>query len=352
MAEIKRVAIAGVCKPLQASLALYYIILIIQRAQKGRIGTPVMLALVKAGFETTILTRFAQALQDLPADVQTREVDYDSDESLKSALRGQDAVVSTVAMSAITNQKRMIDAAIDSGVKHFIPAEFTVESRHPDARRLPLLASIIDIQDYLTARQDRINWTVINSGAAMEFAFDPPFILDFDNHAATLWDGGDGAVSLSNFGIIAEAVVGVLKQAHRVQDHCVHVHGTTLTQKEALRIARKYSTEQWSVVERDAAAAVEESMAAITSGSDMGPEGLMASMLTLISAMTFGKGHFDGAYKDPDNAWLGVTGAIDDRAVENAIHYRLQKGKAGHATGENLTDVADQLAAKYDEAKS
>jgi hypothetical protein len=226
------------------------------------------------------------------------------------------------------------------------------ESRHPDARRLPLLASVIDIQDYLTARLDRINWTVINCGATMEFAFDPPFILDFDNHSATLWDGGDGAVSLSNFGIIAEAVVGVLKHADRVQNHCVHVHGATLTQKEALRMARKYSTDQWSVMERDAKAAVEDSMAALSSGSDVGPEALMANMLTLISAMTFGTGHFDGAYKHPDNEWLGVTGAISDQAIESAIQYRLQKGMAGHATGENLTDVADQLAAKYDETKS
>jgi hypothetical protein len=29
-------------------------------------------------------------------------------------------------MSAITNQKRIIDAAVSVGVKHFIPAEFTV----------------------------------------------------------------------------------------------------------------------------------------------------------------------------------------------------------------------------------
>ena len=86
----------------------------------------------------------------------------------------------------------------------------------------------------------------------MEFAFDPPFILDFDNHAATLWDDGDGAVSLSNFGIIAEAVVGVLRHADRVQNHRVRVHGVTLSQKEALRIARKFSTDQWSVTQRDA----------------------------------------------------------------------------------------------------
>lgn len=320
-------------------------------AQKGRIGTPIVHALARAGLETTVLTRSAQALQNLPVGVLVREVDYDSNDSLKNALQGQDAVVSTVAMSAIANQKRMIDAAIDVGVKFFIPAEFTVESRHPDARRLPLLASIIDIQDYLTTQQGRISWAVINSGAAMEFAFDPPFILDFDHHAATLWDGGDGAVSLSNFDIIAEAVVGVLKQPHRVQDHCVHVHGATLTQKEALRIARKYSTDQWTVVERDAAAAVAESMAVINSGSDMGAGKLMGTMLTLYSAMAFGTGHFDGAYKNPDNAWLGVMSTIDGDAIDDAINHRLTKGKAGHATGENLTDVADQLGAKYHETK-
>ena len=148
-----------------------FIVLTISRAQKGRIGTPVVLALAKAGFETTVLTRSAQALQGLPDGVQVREVDYDSDDSLKSVLQGQDAVVSTLAMSAITNQKRIIDAAISAGVKHFIPAEFTVESRHPDARRLPLLASVIDIQDYLTARQDphQLDRHQLRSGHGIRF---------------------------------------------------------------------------------------------------------------------------------------------------------------------------------------
>lgn len=240
-----------------------------------------MQALSKAGFETTVLTRSAKGLHNIPDGVQVREVDYDSDDSIKSALQGQDAVVSTVAMSAIPNQKRMIDAAILVGVKHFIPAEFTVETRHPDARRLPLLASVVDIEDYLAERQDRINWNVVGSGAAMEFAFDPPFILDFDNHVATLWDGGDGAVSLSNFEIIAEAVVGVLQQPQRVQDHRVRVDGATLTQKEALRLARKYSDKEWKVAEGDAETAVEESMAALNSSSDLTPEAMMGNMLTL-----------------------------------------------------------------------
>ncbi len=87
--------------------------------------------------------------------------------------------------------------------------------------------------------------------------------------------------------------------------------------------------------ERNAETAVEESMAAINSNSDAAPEVIMGNILTLISAMTFGNGHFDGAYKHPDNDWLGVTGTIDEQSIESAIQYRLQKGMAGHATGKN-----------------
>lgn len=105
----------------------------------------------------------------------------------------------------------MIDAAIAAGIKFIIPAKFIVETRNPIARRLPILASVIDIQDYLATREDQVEWCVINCGACIEFVSDLAFIVDFQNRLATLWDGGEGRLSLGTISIAAKAVAGVLK---------------------------------------------------------------------------------------------------------------------------------------------
>lgn len=50
--------------------------------------------------------------------------DYSSHEDLVSAFKGQDAVVSTVGAPALGDQIKLINAAIEAGVKYFIPSEF------------------------------------------------------------------------------------------------------------------------------------------------------------------------------------------------------------------------------------
>lgn len=315
---------------------------------------PVVHKLAQAGFQTTVLSRDASHLKDLPAGVAVQQVDYDSDESLQKALQGQDAVVSTVAMSGILNQKRMIDAAIAVGVKYFIPAEYTLSTRDPAAQWLPTYATVLEIQSYLAAREHQIKWMVINCGCLMEFTFDTPFVVDFDARAARIWDGGDGAVSFSTFDTVAQAVVGVLRQPERVQNHGVRVHGGSMSQNEVLRLAKKYSEQEWTVQEWEAEPTIKSWMDKLSSGAALEQDQLVEAMFTLIAAATFGKGHFDGAYSNPDNEWLGVETFAGDE-IEEAIRLRVTQGKWAVRSGtdnvESLKDVSDGLAKQFGESK-
>ena len=205
----------------------------------------------KSGYQVTVLTRDAASLKELPSSITLEQVDYDSQTSLERALEGQDALISTVAMSAISNQPRMIDAAIAAGVKLFVPAEYTVNSRDALAQAQPMMASVVAIQKYLATKEDQIAWFVINCGALLEFVLDYPVILNFDRHFATLWDGGEGAVSLSNTTLLAKAVTAVLKQPDRVVDHRLKVHGGIITQNRALEIAKQASSREWTGEQAD-----------------------------------------------------------------------------------------------------
>lgn len=188
----------------------------------------------RSGYEVTVLTRDAANVKDLPSSIKIEQVDYDSQTSLERVLKEQDALISTVAMSAISNQPLMIDAAVAAGVKLFIPAEYTVNSRDTLAQAQPLMSSVVAIQKYLARTGDQIAWFVIKCGALLEFILDHPVILDFDKHSATLWDGGEGAISLSNLPLLARAVSAVLKQPDRVVNHRLKVHGGIITQNRAL----------------------------------------------------------------------------------------------------------------------
>jgi saccharopine dehydrogenase-like NADP-dependent oxidoreductase len=121
--------------------------LILTDEQAGRIGLPILLGLSKSGYQVTVLTRDATHLKDLPPEIKIQQVDYDSDAPLVEALQNQDAIISTVAMSAISSQPRMIDAAIAAGVRIFIPAEYTVNSRDASAQLQPMMSSVVAIQD-------------------------------------------------------------------------------------------------------------------------------------------------------------------------------------------------------------
>jgi hypothetical protein len=309
------------------------------------------LELNKNGYQVTILTRDATRLVDLPSAIRTQRVDYDSDSMLARALHGQDALVSTVAMSAISNQPRLIDAAIAAGVRYFVPAEYTVNSRDATAQAQPMMASVVAVQKYLATKEDQISWFVINCGALLEFVLDHPVILNFDHRSATLWDRGGGEISLSNVPLLGRAVSTVLRDPDRVANHRLKVHGGTVSQNRALEIAKQASSGAWTVEERDSQAAYAASMASLNDGAALPPEQLMAAMLTAYNAASFGKlcdGHFESAYTGPDNTWLGIeeftSGEIEE-AIRKKAAETLSATEASGGKLESLGDVTSEFAA-------
>ena len=320
--------------------------------QVGRIGLPAVIELAKAGFHVTVLSRNAERARDLPAEIQVLQVDYDSSASLSQALQKQDAVICTIAMSAIYVQKSIIDAAVAAGVRYYVPAEYTVNSRDSKAQNQPMLASVLDVQSHLSNYEGRIQWFVINCGALLEFAFEYPFILDFDARIATLWDGGNGGVSLSNIKLVAQAIVAVLKQPDRVMAHRIKVHGGSITQNRALLLAKQHSTQPWTTHKADSERAYLEAMDKLADPSMLSSQELMHNMMAAFAAATFGScdQHFEATYEKPDNDWLGVA-EFASNEIEEAIRVRVIDGTRAFQPGtddtEDLNDVAGDIAVQY-----
>ena len=152
----------------------------------------------------------------------------------------------------------------------------------------PMMSSVVAIQDYLSSKEDDISWFVIN------------------------------AISLSDIPLLARTVSAVLKQPGRVLDHRVKVHGGTITQNQAFEIAQQASESEWTVQHAESQTAYSASLESLNAGTADTPMKLMAAMLTCYSAASFGScdGHFESAYVEPDNSWLGIEQFANGEIVE------------------------------------
>lgn len=135
----------------------------------GALGKPLFDALVKADFEVTALVRSAGKIPNLPATAKEAVVDFASPNSLVTALKGQDAVVSALGSQPGTAQaqKALAQASADSGVKRFIPSDFGSNLDNPEVRKLAVFKDKIELHDDLSrlAKETKLTWTSVNNNA-------------------------------------------------------------------------------------------------------------------------------------------------------------------------------------------
>ncbi len=118
----------------------------------------------------SILTR-ASTTATFPASATTIKADYESEEDLVRAFKGQDAIVSIVGGAGFSQQRTFIDAAIKAGVKRFLPSEYSTNTRSQAVRELlPLFQAKQDILDYLREKDGTgLTWTGLAVGPLLDW---------------------------------------------------------------------------------------------------------------------------------------------------------------------------------------
>lgn len=92
-------------------------------------------------------------------------------EDYVQALQGQDAVVSGLGFEGKPTEKAIIDAAIEAGVKRFLPSEYGVDNTNPAASALsPVFKRKADIIEYLKSKEAAgLTWTAVPTGMWLEW---------------------------------------------------------------------------------------------------------------------------------------------------------------------------------------
>jgi len=207
----------------------------------GATGLPVVQALLQANLEVSVLSRISSTAT-FPEGVNVIKTDY-SHESLVNALRGQEAVVSTISTYSLEQQISIVDAAIEAGVRRFLPSEFGVDtsSRALGEGGLPPALTKTETAAYLKSKEyTGMTWTCVIVGAFFDWSFAFPGILGFNIPAntATIFDGGDVAFEATNLAQIGRAVVAVLSPEHldETANQYVYINSFTITQNQILKL--------------------------------------------------------------------------------------------------------------------
>lgn len=204
----------------------------------GNLGPSIIHALVAANYSVTVLSRTTTT--NLPSTVKVVQVDYTSHASMVSALHGIDVLVSTVSNFGI--QPALIDAAIEAGVRRFLPSEFGADSSgNEKTRALPVYADKVRTQEYLKKQEGDISHTLVHTGAFLDWGLEVGFLVNFEKGArCRIYDGGDRKVSTTLLADIGKAVVGVLQHPENTKNRAVYVQSAAVSQNELLALAMKH----------------------------------------------------------------------------------------------------------------
>lgn len=132
-------------------------------------------SLLSSGFNVFILTR--DASKSSTSGTKAIQTDY-SEASLLEALKGQDAVVSTIGALGTLTQMKLIDAAIVAGVKRYIPSDFALNTPKLGAmeKMLPELymrlkpkATVIEHLKEQAEAHPEFSWTAVGSGPLFDW---------------------------------------------------------------------------------------------------------------------------------------------------------------------------------------
>ena len=226
-------------------------------------------------------------------------------ESLTAGLKGIDAVVSTVASSAIKSQNVLIDAAAIAGVKRFIPSEYASVTTNPKVASFPLYDNVFNIKHQLQekAKAGQLTWTVLACGAFLEFLFAGEGAwLDFADRKATLLDEGDNRLSSTSLATAGKAIAGILKNSEATKNRAVKVSEVILSQNQLLKIAKRLRPDdKWEISKVSSSAILKEGLDEFSAGDFSTPVIFKIIQGTGLAGETYGS-----AYDETDNELLGV----------------------------------------------
>ncbi|OTA99483.1 hypothetical protein M426DRAFT_67692 [Hypoxylon sp. CI-4A] len=289
---------------------------------KGNLGEAVLDAVLNAGFQVTALTRQGST-QTFPSGVTVKQVDYDSIDTLVDALKGQDAVVSTIGSAAIGKQIPLIEASAKVGVKRFITSEFGSNTFSPKVSVLPSYKDKIEVTDAAkkAAAESGLTWTAVVNGPFLDWGLSVGFLVNVKERTVELPDGGDNQFSTTTLPTIGKAVVGILKHPEETKNRPVYIQDTVLTQKKLLELVKKaVGADGW----KENVTSLAEQLKASYEEFKKPQPNIFLAVFPGIKTAVYGGPEYETVFPKLDNDLLGIK-QLTDAEVEAVVAKSVPK---------------------------
>ncbi|KIW51830.1 hypothetical protein PV05_10515 [Exophiala xenobiotica] len=284
----------------------------------GRIGQHIFQALVARGtFCVTVLTR-TNNLAQAHAGVDVKTVDYDEPASVVDALKGQEALVITMANTAPdTQQLVLVKAAADAGVRWILPNEWGSDTAHPYNERAGVYRNKQAVRD----RIDELgvsSWVAVVSNQWFEMSLSTGrYGIDINRRKVTFFDDGTAKTTTTTKLQVGRAVASLLSlpedgSSPALSDFAhkhIYISSFFLGQRNT-----NTSPHQWTTQSVSLKAVLDSTYQGLRQGDH-------AAALEWISASNFapGSGNDYAVTRETANTVLGLPEEDLDEATRRAI---------------------------------
>lgn len=287
----------------------------------GNLGPSILNALAAAPFTVTVIKRATSTSPDnaYPSGVKVSRVPDDLPlDALTAALAGQDALIVTIKATQSDVQKRLADAAVQAGVKRFMPADFgSCDSSTQQAQDLvPLFKHKAELRAHvqdLAKKHPAFSWTSLVTGHFFDWSL--PFIhVDLPGRKADVLGDGDSVCSMSTLSRIGEATVRVLQRPAETANQMLFVQSFCVTQNAVVSAFEKATGGGAWEVEKFPADQFREDMRARAANGDK----------EAVEHLVYYLGVVDGDWRKKDGFAMDMLG-LKDEDVEAVVRDVVRK---------------------------
>ncbi|KAI1131058.1 hypothetical protein F5Y10DRAFT_234583 [Nemania abortiva] len=220
--------------------------------------------------------------------------------------------------SSVSDQFRMVDAAIAAGVQRYVPSEYGLDNTRADAQALN---SVFEkkgrVQEYLRAKagEGKIEWMSISCGMWLKWAMAQDFLgMHVRERRFVFWDEGTGYFSCTTEENTAAGLLQALKVSEETKNMNVQLSDFAITQKQLLDAIERIQGVKYTTETVNSEELIKEKQAAARQGD------IMATMVLIETG--FVTGRFGGHLEKEGvilNEKFGLPKRTIDEVVANAL---------------------------------
>lgn len=174
----------------------------------GQVGAPIIKALLEQGKHTVTAISRLDSTSTLPDGVSVKKVDYADHASLVEALKGQDALIIVLAVTADpSTQLNIIKAAAEAKVSWIVPNEYGGDYGNPKLAEATMIGARVLPNRALIEELGVSSWVALSCSYWYEYslALPPAYGFDTVNREVVFFSGGEVKMPTSTFPQVGRA---------------------------------------------------------------------------------------------------------------------------------------------------